>query len=182
MNTLGLLIAVILVLAIISCIPTLIMYFLYKWLAKKGYRWIGLLIIAISISTLAYGMYTAIYPTDSFYFEDFKKVTSLEIPKSAEVIDKTASYPDFHGDYISCALIKLSKQDYKSLLNTLNKDKMMLKNSEISGSDELNKIMKTGSINDIKYSFSREVPGKDYLTYIGFFKNNESILVYFVNP
>jgi len=182
MNTLGIIIAVILVLAIILCIPTLIIYFLYKWLAKKGYRWIGLLIIAISISTLAYGMYTAVYPTDSFYFEDFKKVTSLDIPKSAVIVNKTASYPDFHGDYISCSIMKLSKGDYQSLLNTLSKDKTILKNPEISGSDQLDEIIKTRNISDIKKSFSREIPDKDYFTYIGFFKDNESILVYFVNP
>ena len=182
MNTLGIIIAVILVLAIILCIPTLIIYFLYKWLAKKGYRWIGLLIIAISISTLAYGMYTAIYPTDSSYFEDFKKVTSLDIPKSAVIIKKTASYPDFHGDYISCSIMKLSKGDYQSVLDTLSKDKTILKNPEIAGSDQLDEIIKTRNISDIKKSFSREIPDKDYFTYIGFFKDNESILVYFVNP
>jgi hypothetical protein len=179
---LGLVLVIFLILAILLSIPAIILYLLYKWLKKKGYKWIGLLIIAISISTLVYGIYTAVYPTDSFYFDDFKKVTSLEIPKSAEVIDKTASYPDFHGDYISCSIMKLSKQDYQSLLNALNKDKTMRKNPEISGSDELNKIMKTRNISNIKQAFSREIPDKDYFTYIGFFKDNESILVYFVNP
>jgi hypothetical protein len=182
MNTLGIIIAVILVVAIILCIPTLIIYFLYKWLTKKGYRWIGLLIIAISISTLVYCMYTAVYPTDSFYFEDFKKVTSLNIPKSAVILNKTASYPDFHGDYISCSIMKLSKKDYNLLLDTLSKDKAILKNPNIVGSEELDQIMKTGSISNIKHSFSREIPGKDYFTYIGFFKDGESVLVYFVNP
>src|SRR4051812_8437817 len=94
MNTLGIVLVVLFVLTIVFCIPSLILYFLYKWLTKKGYRWIGLLIIAVSISTLLYGLYTAVYPSDSFYFDEFKKVTSLDIPKSAEVINKTASYPD----------------------------------------------------------------------------------------
>ncbi|MES2265542.1 MAG: hypothetical protein V4520_02200 [Bacteroidota bacterium] len=167
---------------ILASIPIAILYLVFKWLNKKGFKWIGLLIILISVSFFVYEIFTAIYPEDRFYFDEFKKVTSLEIPKSAEVLDKTASYPDFHGDYISCSIIKLSKEDYNALLNTLTKDTTIIKNPGIGGSEELDKIKKTRNISDIKRSFSRKIPGKDYFTYIGFFKDGESVLVYFVNP
>jgi hypothetical protein len=166
----------------IASIPITILYFVYRGLTKKGYKWLGLLIVVVSVCFFVYEIYTAIYPTDSFYFDEFKKVTTLDIPKSAVIIKKTASYPDFHGDYISCSIMKLSKDDCQSLLNTLSKDKTILKNPEITGSDQLDEIIKTRNISDIKKSFSREIPDKDYFTYIGFFKDNESILVYFVNP
>ena len=63
------------------------------------------------------------FPSESFYKEEFKKVTLREIPKSAEFIVKSSSYPYFHGDYCSSSQIKLSKSDYKTLLNELKNDK-----------------------------------------------------------
>jgi hypothetical protein len=141
-----------------------------------------LLVISVTVLFFVYEIYTAIYPTDSFYFDEFKKVTSLDIPKSAEIINKTASYPDFHGDYISCSIIKLSKPDYKLLLDTISNDKDMLKNPDLGGSKQLDDVMETKKVSDIKRAFTRNMPGKDYIAYIGFFDDDESVLVYFINP
>ena len=169
-------------LAIILSIPIAIFFILYRWINKIGYKRTGLLIVIVLILLTAYEAYTAIYPTDDFYFDEFKKITFLEIPASAKVIEKTASYPDFHGDYVSCALIKLSSQDFKELLNTLRKDKNMIKNFETIDSEELRKIIETNKVNDIKESFSRNFPNKDYYSQLSFFNDNERILVYFLNP
>jgi hypothetical protein len=182
MGTVSLILVVLFIIAIVLLVPALLLFFFYKWLSRKGYRWHGLSVITIIIAFFLYEIYTAIYPTNSFYYNEFKQVTSLDIPKSAEIIDKTASYPDFHGDYVSCSLMKLSKQDYNSLLDALNKNKTIIKNPEIIVSEELDEIMKTRNMSNIKTSFSRQIPNKDYYTYIGFFKDNETILVYFVNP
>ncbi|WP_129876723.1 hypothetical protein [Mucilaginibacter terrigena] len=172
-----------LILLFILSVPVLVGYFFYKWIKTKKCKWLVWFILLTTILIfLSYEIYTAIYPTDSFYFDEFKKVTSLDIPKSAEVIDKTVSYPDFHGDYTSCSIIKLSKADYTMLLDTLDHNKSMLKNPEIVGSKELGEVMIARKASDIKRSFSRDIPDKDYDTYIGFFKDGEHILVYFVNP
>jgi hypothetical protein len=169
-----------LILGIIIGIPSLLIFFLYKWLTKKGFRWIGNLVVVSLISLLAYSIYTAFYPTDSFYFDDFKQVTSRKIPGSASVIDKTASYPDFHGKYVSCSLIKLSKQDYVNLLGELNSDKNIFKNAEAIYSEEFNEIMENKSVHDIKFSFARKVNnGPDNLSYIGFFNDQETIVVWY---
>jgi hypothetical protein len=59
--------------------------------------------------------YIGIFPDESFYAEEFKDVTLRELPNSAEFISKSASCPDFHGDYCSQSQIRLSKKDYSKL-------------------------------------------------------------------
>jgi len=134
------------------------------------------------VAFFSYSIYIAVYPADSFYFDDFKTVTSREIPKSALVIDKSASYPDFHGHYISCSLIRLSKQDYLNLLNELNNDKRMYKNAEIIYSPEFNEVMKNKNAKNIKSAFARSNDGKpDECSYIGLFDDEKTIVVWFFN-
>jgi hypothetical protein len=176
----GEIILILLLLGLILILLCLILYFLYKWLVKKGYRWIANTVILSLVAIFFYNIYIAVYPADSFYFDDFKTVTSREIPKSAFVIDKSASYPDFHGHYISCSLIRLSKQDYINLLNELKNDKSMYKNAEITYSDEFNEVMQNKNAKNIKSVFARSNDGKpDDCSYIGFFDDEKTIVVWF---
>lgn len=165
---------------IILAIPYFILYLLYKWLAKKGYRVVGITLIIAFTVYLGYSTYTAIYPTDSFYLSEFKEVTLREAPKSALVINKDASYPDFHGDYCSASLITVSNNDYSSLLNELTNDKQMTKNKpgEIIGSSELYKVMGNLKTEQIIYSFTRNIVGQeDHYLYIGFLDDKKTIVV-----
>ncbi|MBE7177323.1 MAG: hypothetical protein INR69_13010 [Mucilaginibacter polytrichastri] len=165
---------------ILLAIPYVGLYFMYKWLTKKGYKKVGLsLIIAFTVYS-GYSTYTAIYPTDSFYFSEFKKVTLREAPKSATVINKQASYPDFHGDYCSASLITMSNNDYSTLLKELNNDKRITKNKsgEITGSSELYKVMGDLKTKQIIHSFKRSVAGhEDHYLYIGFLVDKRTIVL-----
>ena len=161
-------------------IPYAGLYFLHKWLTKKGYRKVGLTLIIAFTVYLGYSTYTAIYPTDSFYFSEFKEVTLREAPKSATVINKDASYPDFHRDYCSASLITVSNDDYSSLLNELTNDKRITKNKpeEIIGSSELYKVMGSFKPEQIIYSFTRSIAGQeDHYLYIGFLDDKKTIVV-----
>ena len=131
----------IMALSLIS-LPTVIAYFLNRWLKKKGYKYIGLTLLVIAPLWTIYEVYTAIYPRDSFYLSEFKEVTLRKAPKTAEVIRKTSSYPDFHGDYCSTSLIKLSKQDYINFLKELSEDKRLTENGELMRSLEFDEVMK----------------------------------------
>ena len=71
-----------------------------------------------------YTIYTAIYPPESFYKNEFKANMGFRLSNSINFIEKQASYPDFHGDYYSTAIIEISEEDYKKILlkisNSLN--------------------------------------------------------------
>ena len=164
----------------ILAIPYVLLFLLHKWLTKKGYRIVGLTLIIAFSFYLVYYTYTAIYPTDSFYLSEFKEVTLREAPKSATIINKDASYPDFHGDYCSASLMTVSNDDYLSLLNELTNDKRIKKNKpgEIIGSSELDKVMGSFKTDQIIYSFTRSIAGQeDHYLFIGFLDDKKTIVV-----
>jgi len=169
-----------LILAIFLGISSLLLYLFYRWLVKKGYKWVGVVLVLSSIAFLSFNIYTAIYPLDGFYFDDFKKITSKEIPSSASIIKKTASYPDFHGKYVSCSLMQLSRQDYRNLLTELGTNKDFIKNPDRIYSEEFDEVLKNKNIKNIKSAFARNIDGhSDQRSYIGFFNDGETIVVWF---
>jgi hypothetical protein len=169
---------IVLILALIS-LPTVTAFFINRWLTKKGVKYIGIILLVVAPLWTIYEAYTAIYPTDSFYLDEFKEVTLREAPKTAEVIKKKASYPDFHGDYCSSALIKLSRHDYTNLLNELSRDKRFIKNGELITSSEFDEVMGKLKTEQIKSGFTRQIPGEeDHYLYIGFLDDQETIIVY----
>lgn len=72
---------------------------------------------------LGYQIYTAIYPTESFYREEYLRLTEREFPKSAKIIYKDTSYPDHFGKYYSVSHIEVSEEDFHQLLNDIENDK-----------------------------------------------------------
>lgn len=171
---------------------SLIGFFLYlfylpinKWLLKKGKITIQKSnqinkIFAFVLFFIALGFtYNAFYPNESFYVDEFKEVTNLEIPKSYNFIEKTASYPDFHGDYISCSEIKLSNDDFKNLLSSVKKEVYLTSanTNEISNSEESLAVISYKEQSQIMYGFKKVTT--DYTTYyIGFKNDNQTIFVY----
>lgn len=113
--------------------------------------------------------YDGACPRESFYEEEFKYVTLRKIPESAEFISKEASYPDFHGDYCSSALVQFSEKDYQKLLNELNNDPALTPSKEDFGNFE----EKQESPGHVVKSFDRKIKGEeDEFLNIQFYDNN----------
>ncbi len=162
-------------------IPALVLYAIYRAFVAMNLKRVGVAIVIAITSFLCYEVYTAIYPTDSFYFEEYKTITLREPPKSAVVIKKTASYPDFKGEYASAALIRLSRTDYANLLNDLSKDKRLQEVLQVSGSQEYNEVTSFLKNNDVSRGFTREQKGEeDRYYYIGFMDDGCTIVSYIV--
>ena len=89
--------------------------------------------ILLLLTIVCYSTYTAFYPPDSFYKEEFKYNTDVELPQSAEIIDKDSDYPDFHGDFAASAIIKLNEVDYAKLKTEIAE----LKNYEVDETREI---------------------------------------------
>ena len=100
-------------------IPTTILYFLYKWLAKKGQKKIGLLLLIAILGYLTYSIYTAFYPLNEFYEYEFEYNAGLDFPKTGIIVKKDSNYPDQHGDYWASAIIELDTKEYESIKTKL---------------------------------------------------------------
>lgn len=109
------LISLFILVVLVVGIPSTILYFLYKWLTKKGQKKIGVIILVAIFGFLTYSIYTAIYPSNQFYIDEFEINTGLEFPKSGKITIKDSNYPDQHGDYGSTAIIEFNKIEYEQL-------------------------------------------------------------------
>jgi hypothetical protein len=81
---------------------------------------------AVLGSLVAYTVYVAVFPDDDFYFGEFTTATLRSVPLGVVVEDKSASYPDFHGDYCSHSRMLLTEEAYQALLNELTADPRFL--------------------------------------------------------
>lgn len=159
-----------------------LLFIIFRWIYRKGHKKVAVGIPAAIIVYLTYSIYTAIYPDDAFYHEEFKTVTLRDLPQSAKIIAKDASYPDQHGEYCSVALIKLSQKDYNNLRNQIINDKRFAK-GELYGSEELDNVMGKGfDEKKIMYQFNRMIPGHigNYL-HLSFLNDKQSIICYVIN-
>jgi len=92
-----------------------------KWLIRNGKltnkrsgqinrAYVGLIALLAFFTT-----WTAFFPLDSFYKDEFKYNTGLEFPVSGTIIAKASEYPDLHGDYWASAIIEVKEDDYQTL-------------------------------------------------------------------
>ena len=89
------------------------------WLWREGAP--GRAILVVAIVAFSWQVYEGIYPPDSFYKKEFGRLTGVPFPASGEIRFSDASYPDFFGDYTSCALFTVSDADYRELRQAIAK-------------------------------------------------------------
>ena len=111
-------------------IPLAIIVLGYKWLSRKGYKKVAQLFLIVTAGYLIYSFYTAFYPNESFYRDEFERNTNLRLPKDAEFISKDATFPDQHGKYISYALVHIDTASYDKLLNEVTFNPVFLKDPQ----------------------------------------------------
>lgn len=112
----------------ITIVPSIAFTFLLRWYLQRKFPPVKTTLIAIVLTAwaiLAYLVYTAFYPANDFYVEEFERGTHSSFPVSGEIIAKNATYPDIHGDYTACAVVRFSRADYDKLLRTLRTDTLL---------------------------------------------------------
>jgi energy-coupling factor transporter transmembrane protein EcfT len=143
----------VLIFVVIIGVPIVISYFIYRWLRKTEFKKYAFIFPIIILGTLIFFIYTAFYPTDSFYREDFESNTNLKLPDTAEILAKDASYPDQFGDYWSSAVIQLNEDEYLNLQLELSKSRNFAidtTNQKIGITKEYNKLTENISENEIE--------------------------------
>ena len=166
-------IGIIIVFLLIVGIPIISSIFLYKYLNRKfDGNWQKYLSL-IPTLLLIYMVYSAIFPADEFYKEDFKEITKLDFPEQSEILYKTASYPDQFGDYTSVFAVKTTNKNYQKVLNQIRKTGFVNKKDSWY-SPETNEALSKANEN-IKSEYFKEKAGKNY--YLAFLKDNKTIIL-----
>lgn len=122
MDGLGFLLVLFLTITLIIGLPIVLSIVGYRWVKRKGYAKAAVAIPILILGTLLYFVYTAFYPNESFYIEEFETNTTIPFPASGVFLKKDATYPDIHGDYTSKAIIQLSEEDYRFVYQKLTVD------------------------------------------------------------
>jgi hypothetical protein len=172
---------VLVILAIVAIIPLVLIVFISQ---KKSNRRLKCILIS-SLSVLQlwifYSIYIAFYPNESFYFEEYKNVVGKLAPKSAEIIDKSASYPDFQGSYNSVSLIRLSETDYRNLYQEINQSKDF-EQAELIHTETLNEILDSNkNIEEINWKERKNLDEGWQHHFIGFLNNQKAIIIYYIS-
>ncbi|GAA4332026.1 hypothetical protein GCM10023149_38070 [Mucilaginibacter gynuensis] len=165
-----------------------ILYLIYvpirNWLLRSGKLTasksllINRIYVLIILLISGYETYTAIFPDDSFYKDEFEINTGIQLPDSVSLTDKNSSYLDIYGDYCATAIIKLDASDYAKIKNQItNKpdfdiDKASQKAGVYSGFYDITKKIKDKD-NDIGVVlFNKE---KQWFK-VAFLKDNRTII------
>ncbi|GAB2860775.1 hypothetical protein [Hymenobacter ruber] len=154
----------------------------YKWWQKRNLRATVFLILAGVLLPYSYLVYDAFYPSDSFYKEEFVKLTNFPFPATGNITKKSASYPDIHGDYAACAQIEVSRTEYDGLLEHFaNNPSYAYDSTTFIGCEEFYWV--TNNID--KNEYVRRFATGDVVTgayvFVGFLSDKKTIIVYRVS-
>jgi hypothetical protein len=176
--TISFVVGIIILTLILLCIPVGLSILVYKLVRKKFNKYIALALASIIPLFCIYEIYDAIWPGDGFYRGHFKMITQIELPESGKIIRKDASWPDLHGDYCASALIELSNDDYRKLMEYVKGNKVFT-DSSMMGSSQVQKVL--GSINYSRITYEASYQVEDEDRGIGFLDDGRTIVISFAS-
>jgi hypothetical protein len=153
-----------------------ITYGIFKITSRKGFDKRLRLLALIPFLIVGYFIYTAFYPTEEFYKEDFEQVTGAKFPENAVIEYKWASYPDHFGDYSSVSLVKADEAFYTRLLQVLPQQGFTKPGEKDIGLMEYNRIKNQIEDRKIEQQFSVSKRG-GLVYYVGFLSDKETMIV-----
>ncbi|MGH8446261.1 MAG: hypothetical protein ACREVL_13395 [Solimonas sp.] len=103
--------------------------------------------------------YLAVNPPESFYREEYTRITGQPFPAGARFLFKDASYPDFQGDYTSCALLRVSPEEYERLRTQMP---ATFAPQTFIGSDCLDDLMEATGRHKLAAEFASIGPDDEY--------------------
>lgn len=89
---------------------------IFKKIPIRAESWVVIIIILFGIL-----LYDSLFPDESFYQGEFQKISGLEFPQTAQFRFMESSFPDMHGDYVSCGIFVADQADQAQLIDYLVK-------------------------------------------------------------
>ena len=151
------------------------LFLLYRFIKRKNSNRRLRIIAFAPVLIIGYLLYSAVFPSENFYRQDFKEVTGQDLPESVEFRYKSATYPDHFGDYTSVAIITVEKELYKNLPQALVKKGHTEKGEKVH-SKEFDKALKHIGKLEIEKEFTLHQKQGIYY-YVGFLTDHKSIIV-----
>lgn len=113
----GILFSILVLVAAVGLI-LVITFFSARWIWRRGR--IGQFTLGLAALGFAWGVYDAIYPSESFYISQLAGLAGVRLPGNVAFVEKTTSFPDIHGDYSACFIVRLSATEMTAFRAEVN--------------------------------------------------------------
>ena len=158
-------------------------WLLYKAGGGRRRRPLSLILPGAALAVLGYFVFTAFYPNDEFYEEQYQRLTGQPFPEAGLIVAKDASFPDQHGDYAACARLEVSAATYEQLLARISRDSAFSavifgSDSTFISSESFQKV--AGPVPDAHYArcFSGGNVVSNAYRFIGFLADRRTLIIY----
>jgi hypothetical protein len=148
--------------------------FVYK--VTKGIvpKPITILLAVIIPALMAFYIYRGYYPADEFYLGEYRAITLDTSIANIKVVYGSATYPTFHPDYCSTAILKFEKKKYDSAI-AIVRNNPEFKDTMLIGSEAYNDVEKYYEKRPLYLNkFSRKDQSNHY--FIGFMESNQALI------
>lgn len=160
--------------AVLVCIPVLL--FTIKLKGKK--RWVFGVLSLLLIVIIGTGIYDYFKTPDSYYKEEYKRITQMDFPKDGEIVHSTsAPWFSFNGDHTSAFLVELNRTDFQLLKNSIKQRGFKTGSGLIS--DQLDYIESKLGSKTYEEKFSFDQNGDEYM--VGFLDDGTSVVLVLVD-
>jgi hypothetical protein len=119
--------------------------FALRWLRRRGR--IGQCALGLAALGVGWALFEAIYPSDAVYIAELNRLSGVRLPDDASFLEKTASFPDLHGDYSACFIVRLTAAEmtaFEAALGTAF-EPTVSEGTEVGRCDSVSRLMMTKS-------------------------------------
>jgi hypothetical protein len=179
MSSIGYYLFLFLLIVLIYAIPVFLGFMVYTLSRMKLLVFPSIVLGSIIPLVFTYILYINFFPTDSFYEDEFEEVTKMDFPKSGEILKKDASFPIYHPDYCSCALIQFDENDFEKILESIKNNEIFVDTFFIY-SEQYAYVMKNIDEEKIIYKAFNSYEYKNSVDYnfIAFLNDNRTIVIH----
>jgi hypothetical protein len=160
----------------VVAIPLAAAYGIYWFVRKKGFDRRLRLLALVPLLGVGYFVYTAFYPTEEFYREDFREVTGVAFPANGAIAYQSATFPDQFGDYTSVSMVRVDKAFYRQLLGRLPAQGFTQPVPDDLGLLESDRIKDQLAGRVVAQEYSVEKPN-GWVGYVGFLSDGQTLIV-----
>lgn len=131
-------------------------------LTRRNSRLVNATYISLILLFVIFSTWTAFFPMNGFYSDEFENNTGLKFPDSGKIIAKDSEYPDWHGDYWAVAIFEVNELDFKTIKTDLQRNENFqvdTTNQRIGITrefDELTKGIKEDNIEIVYFNINKE--------------------------
>ena len=161
-------------------VPVVLSILIFWFIRKRNYSAKYRIVALAPLLFLAYGLYLGLEKPFELYHDHFRQITGMELPEETEFRDYTDwGYGTTPADNSSLFCVKVDSDFYTKLKNELNPSSEKLPTLNESLEKRFLSMFGEHYAEDVDFQFSDYTEEGSLLYFVGFFEDENLLLVYF---